>query len=241
MNNSSNKKPNIHAGHRDRMRKRFEEGGFDNYQPHEALEMLLYYCIPQKDTNEIAHDLLAHFDNSISNVFNASVQELTSVNYISYNTAILIKMIPEFMRMYIDDRNAVGEYIKSTEDAKKYFNAKLFGLDYEVFLIVYLDNSCKIISCEVLEKGTVNAAKVDLNKILKGVLTKKAASCIVAHNHPKGVPFASTEDFETTKKIITFLDHINVTLKDHIIAGESGIIALSESMYYGDIFRLEQR
>ena len=124
MDKNLDKKTNVHAGHRDRMRKRFEDGGFGNYQPHEALEMLLYYCIPQKDTNEIAHDLLIHFNNSISNVFNASIQELMDVKYISYNTAILIKMIPEFMRMYIDDRNAVGEYIKSVEDAKKFFNGK---------------------------------------------------------------------------------------------------------------------
>lgn len=240
-NNNTNKKPNVHAGHRDRMRKRFEEAGFNNFQAHEALEMLLYYCIPQRDTNEIAHDLLNHFGNSISAVFNASVQELTSVSYISYNTAILIKMIPEFMRMYIDDRNSTGEYIKSSDDAKNFFKGKLFGHDEELFMIVYLDNNNKIISCEILERGAVNSAKVDMNKIVKGAITKKAASCIVAHNHPKGLPFASQEDLTTTKKIITILDQISVTLKDHIISGENAIIALSEHMSYGEMFMVNDR
>ena len=40
------------------MRKKFIENGFDVFEIHEALEMFLYYAIPRKDTNPLAHRLL---------------------------------------------------------------------------------------------------------------------------------------------------------------------------------------
>ena len=49
---------NEHSGHRERMRKKFIENGFDVFETHEALEMFLYYAIPRKDTNPLAHRLL---------------------------------------------------------------------------------------------------------------------------------------------------------------------------------------
>ena len=50
-----------HEGHRQRMRKRVEQQGFDSLEPHEALEYLLYITNARKDTNQLAHDLMGRF------------------------------------------------------------------------------------------------------------------------------------------------------------------------------------
>ena len=48
-----------HGGHRERMRKRFKESGnFKGFSEHEILEMLLFYIVPRKNTNDIAHELI---------------------------------------------------------------------------------------------------------------------------------------------------------------------------------------
>lgn len=52
---------NEHTGHRDRVRKKFLENGFDGFEPHEVLEMCLFYAIPRKDTNALAHRLLDRY------------------------------------------------------------------------------------------------------------------------------------------------------------------------------------
>ena len=49
----------IHDGHREKMRRRFLETGLEGFADHEALELLLYYAIPRRDTNPIAHALMA--------------------------------------------------------------------------------------------------------------------------------------------------------------------------------------
>lgn len=48
----------IHDGHREKMRRRFLETGLEGFADHEALELLLYYAIPRRDTNPIAHALM---------------------------------------------------------------------------------------------------------------------------------------------------------------------------------------
>ena len=52
----------IHEGHRARMKKKLLENGERSLADHELLEVLLYYAIPRRDTNELAHRLLKQFE-----------------------------------------------------------------------------------------------------------------------------------------------------------------------------------
>ena len=67
--------PSVHKGHRERLKGRFLETGLDSFTDVQALELLLFYAIPQKDTNPIAHALLDRF-GSLSQVLDAQVEEL---------------------------------------------------------------------------------------------------------------------------------------------------------------------
>ena len=48
----------VHDGHRQRKKEQFLQRGLEGFADHEVLELLLYYAIPRRDTNEIAHRLL---------------------------------------------------------------------------------------------------------------------------------------------------------------------------------------
>ena len=65
----------VHDGHREKMRRRFLENGLSAFADHEALEMLLFYAIPRRDTNELAHRLLEHY-GSLEAVFSAPAEDL---------------------------------------------------------------------------------------------------------------------------------------------------------------------
>ena len=56
----------IHDGHRDKMRQRFLRGGLDAFADHEALELLLYYAIPRRDTNPLAHALMEQYGSLVA-------------------------------------------------------------------------------------------------------------------------------------------------------------------------------
>ena len=63
----------LHKNHRQRLKKRFLEKGIESFDDHNVLELLLFYAIPRKDTNEIGHRLINHF-GSISAVFDAPIE-----------------------------------------------------------------------------------------------------------------------------------------------------------------------
>ena len=65
----------IHEGHRQRLKERFLEEGLDNFTEVQVLELLLFYCIPRRDTNPIAHALLDRF-GSLSQVLEARVEDV---------------------------------------------------------------------------------------------------------------------------------------------------------------------
>ena len=67
-----------HAGHRQRMRERFLTGGLESFADHEVLELMLFYAIPQRNVNPLAHRLLDRF-GTLHAVLEAPVEELMKV------------------------------------------------------------------------------------------------------------------------------------------------------------------
>ena len=95
---------NLHENHRARVRKRFEHEGLKTFADHNVLELLLFYSIPQKDTNDIAHRLLDEF-GSLSAVFDAPKDVLMNVyrncflvmSRIKSKTKVLFLILPRLL------------------------------------------------------------------------------------------------------------------------------------------------
>ena len=85
---------NPHKGHRERMKNQYFENGPQSFLDHQLLELLLFYCIPQKDTNPLAHELLSQF-GSLRNVIKADRKILANTKGVGPNTAILLTLISD--------------------------------------------------------------------------------------------------------------------------------------------------
>lgn len=83
---------NIHKDHRMRLKSQFLENGINSLTEVQILELLLFYSIPQKDTNPLAHKLLNQF-SSIKGVLSAPIEELMGVVGIKQNSAALLKLV----------------------------------------------------------------------------------------------------------------------------------------------------
>lgn len=96
-----------HRQHRQRLKERFLQEGLDSFDPVNILELMLFYAIPQGDTNPTAHRLLDTF-GSLSGVMNASVENLCQVKGVGQHAATLIKLFAAVVRPYLDDANRGG-------------------------------------------------------------------------------------------------------------------------------------
>lgn len=207
----------VHDGHRQRMKGRFREAGAAAFDDHNLLEMLLFYAVPRRDTNELAHKLINRF-GTYSGVLEASIDELMSVDGIGESAAVLIKLVPEMNKRYMQRSND-SDTISSASAAGKYFVSKFAYETVEVAYAMFLDSKNRIIACREISRGVVNATEICIRAIAEQALACKATSVIIAHNHPDGIPVPSAEDELTTQKIKLALSTVGIKLADHIIVG----------------------
>ena len=82
----------IHEGHRQRLKERYLREGLDHFEQHQVLELLLFYCVPRKDTNPIAHALLERF-GSLSQVLEAPLPELMRIPGMGQSSAAFFSLV----------------------------------------------------------------------------------------------------------------------------------------------------
>ena len=215
---------NIHGGHRQRIKERFLTTGADGFQKHQLLELLLFYGIPQKDTNPIAHRLINRF-GGIRAVFEASVEELCEVEGISMNTATLIKLVPAIWGMSLGEIDTSERY-DTVSKLGKMLVRRYAGLTVETVLLVLLDNSWHIIDIVKLSDGSVNQVGIDTRKLVEVTIRKNASMVLLAHNHPNGNSVPSSEDLVTTKSVAKVMESIHVEFLEHLLIANNNFVPL---------------
>ena len=227
----------IHKGHRERLKQRFLEDGLDNFTDIQVLELLLFYAIPQRDTNPIAHALLNHF-GSLSGVLDADVAELKKVPGISDHSATLLALVTELCRYYQVDSAQRVEILTTLDACGAYLVPRFFGRTRETVFLLWLDAKCKVLCCKEVGEGSVNSASISVRKIVETALAANATTVILAHNHPSGVAVPSGEDAQTTRRIAAALSAVEVHLADHIIVADGDYVSMVQSGYRFDDYLL---
>lgn len=221
----------IHKGHRERLRKRFFEHGLDSFSDIEALELLLFYALPRRDTNPLAHALLKSF-GSFRAVLEARTEDLAQVEGIGKNAAGLIRLVAEFGQRYMVSGRRGGKPLLSSADVGEYF-LPLFA--YETDELVYvacLDSAGMVKQCRKIAHGMSNRVDFSSRDIVDTALRYNASHVIIAHNHLSGTAMPSQADVSATKKLIAALSIIGVELDDHIIVCDGDFVSLRDSGYF---------
>ena len=222
---------NIHEGHRERLKKRFFDHGLDNFDDINALELLLFYALPRRDTNELAHRLLKRF-GTLAGVMDASKEDLLAVEGVGENVAGLLRLIPALSRRYVVSKTPSAEPVDTPTQAGRYFIPHFMYETEEVVLALLLDARRRPILCQELGRGTVNAAEVSARKLAALCLERKASAVIVAHNHPTGDPQPSFEDKQLTKSLKNAGEIFGIPLMDHLVIGDGYYYSFKE---HGDM------
>lgn len=225
-----------HDGHRQRVRKQFLKDGFPDSTPyHKILETLLFYAIPRKDTNELAHKLIDTF-GSFAGVFDASAEDLMRVGGVSENTACLIKMILPIARHYDKDLFENRLYLPLRSQAAEFLAKRFIGRTVETVFILCLDNKGKVLDCNMVSEGDEVSVAISARTVVEQVFKTHATAVMIAHNHPRGVALPSKQDVKVTRDISTALENLGIRFLDHIIVSEGDYISMADSREYELMF-----
>lgn len=218
----------IHSGHRQRLMDRFRQDGLDGFNSYQVLELLLFFAIPRKDTNELSHHLIDRF-GSVSRVLDASLEELMEVPGVGLNTATMLRLVKEAGRFYQVDSAQNHKFVKDMDDCARYLIPYFMGRQLETVYLLCLNANCKVLSCRLVAEGEINAAVISPRRVVELALTEKASSVVLAHNHPSGVAIPSREDVAVTRRLAEALAAVDVVLVDHLIVADDDYVSLSQS------------
>ena len=192
-----------------------------------VLELLLYYAIPRRDTNELAHTLLDRF-GSLERVLLAPREELMKVPGVGEGAALLLTLVPAVSQY--THRHAPQETILNSVDASgRYFMRLLRHERRELLYQACLDGKGKLLSCRCLSEGGVNMAAVTLRQIVEHALLSGASSVLLAHNHPSGIALPSASDRQMTLQVRDALATMGIRLTDHIIVADDDFVSMAQS------------
>lgn len=231
-------KDNVHKGHRERMKKRFKQEGFENWQPHNVLEYLLFYVIPVANTNDTAHNIIDSC-GSFNDVFHASREQLKDVSNVGEKTAEFIYTLGEFVRFYNKTRYDNSAFVMNSDTAEEYFLDLFDGKKREYLYMLCLDSRNRIIFKDVIFEGTFENIDIDTSKILRIAIKCDATYVVLAHNHPSGILKPSQADIITTQMINRVLAVGGIKLMDHIIVADGKCLGLREKYLNNPEYNLD--
>lgn len=219
----------VHDGHREKMRQRFLSGGLEHFADHEALELLLFYAIPRRNVNPIAHELMNRY-GSLSAVLSAPVEDLQKVDGIGESAAILLKLVPHIChKARLADAERQDVVLNTSARAGTYLMEHFEGEKNEVIYQLCLDRKGKMLVCKRLGEGNVGSAALDVRRMVENAILSNASAVILAHNHPSGLALPSPEDYAATDRAKVALATINVVLSDHIIVADGTFVSMADS------------
>ena len=226
---------NPHKNHRKRLREKYRKNELDILSFHEILELLLFYSIPRKNTNEIAHGLEKKFGGEFAGIFEASDKLLKEVDGVGDETVLFFRLLADITRQYNIEIANKSDDIGSKKAQEDFLTAYFTGKQREEVVLLTLNNRMQRISDDVIYVGNVNSTKVDINKMVRIALDNNASGVIVAHNHPNGTEYPSPEDLNTTMRLERLFTEIGINFIDHYVVSDTKISSIKEKNIYGYI------
>ncbi len=219
----------LHDGHRERKRVQFRQHGLDGFADHEVLELLLYYAIPRRDTNETAHRLLQKF-GTLQNVFNAPAEELSRVEGMGEGAALFLTLLPAVYRRTMRSTGP-EKVLNSVEKCGRYFLSLLAQERQETLYQLCLDAKGKLLTCKKLSQGSADCTALSVRQVVENALLSGASAVVLAHNHPSGVALPSENDRAVTLWVRDALKTMDIRLLDHIIVADGDYVSMNQSGY----------
>ncbi len=218
-----------HDGHRKRILEKLDS---DTLLEHELLEIVLFPGLPRRNTNDLAHRLLAEF-GSLKDVFAASYQTLRNIQGLGDSLAGYICVLGKIMRL-VYKQTQKEQYPKyfERESFLPYVKEEYRQLKTEVLDVYLLDGDGRIITRRRFQSSRYFTAEMQPEELTKLFVEYSPAGIVLVHNHPYGEATVSEMDEYTTKRIQLICNTQNILLCDHIVYAPDGVYSyyLSERL-----------
>jgi DNA repair protein RadC len=213
----------------ERPREKLIKHGASSLSESELLAILINIGMENFSAVDVAKQLLYDY-RSLKNIGSLSVADLRQKKNKGIGTAKAVTIVAAFelARRISSSGTENDEPIRSPEDVKNRYGSQLRDLKQEVFMVISLSSSNKVIRDRIITRGLLNSSLTHPREVFREAILENAASVILLHNHPSGNLEPSREDIAITKQIVEAGKIIGISVHDHIIISGNGHTSMME-------------
>lgn len=211
----------------ERPRERLRRYGAEAISSAELIAIILGSGIKGKSVLTLAQELLARF-GSLKALSEASLEELCECRGLGKAKASQLKAA-FCLGIKATNHPTPPKYrISHPVHAYQLVKEELETEKQELFIVILQDLKGCVICHEIVAIGTLSEVLVHPREVFYPAIRHKAASLILAHNHPSGDPTPSKEDFHLTQNLIAMGKMMDIPVQDHLIIGQACYTSLRQ-------------
>jgi DNA repair protein RadC len=214
-------------GHRQRLRKKYLEGGLDRFSDEEVIEFLLTLGTPQKDVKIPARQAFQKF-GSLSATLSAPINKLTEIDGIGPKNALYLNLVHQVAGRYLRDKTKGKAFFGSSKAVFDFLFHSMRDLKREIFKVLFLNRKNELIMDQDVFLGSLTGSAVYPREIMTLALENRASALVFVHNHPSGDPGPSEEDRKLTRDLVWSSRLLMIQVLDHIIIGSNSYYSFAD-------------
>lgn len=213
-----------------RPREKMKINGISSMSDEELMQIILKTGIKEEGVEVLSKRVVDYInENDYKDI---CVEELMKIKGIGMAKATSILAGIEIGRR-LALRKAMDSFsLNDPDSVAEIFCNEIGSCDVENFYALLLDTKNRIISKELISKGTINQSIVHPREVFKSAIKKGANSIILVHNHPSGSLIPSHADIEVTKRLDKVGDLVGIQVLDHIIVSANDSLSMRKGMYF---------
>lgn len=212
----------------DRPREKYAKSGASVLSDAELIAILLRTGNAAESAVDLAKRLLVSSGNSLNNISDMSLRELSQIKGIGQAKAISLLSAFELGKRTRAEKVEVSMQIHNSHDVVNLMQDKIAYLDHEEFWAIYLNHANRILKTVQISKGGITGTEVDTRIVMQEAVLNKATQIILCHNHPSGSVRPSKADIQLTDKLRSAAELMDLLLVDHLIIHKERYYSFAE-------------
>lgn len=202
--------------------------GIDALSNAELLAILIRTGNKQHSALGLAQHLLTSVNNDLQLLSRLNVKDFMKIKGLGKVKAITVIAALELGRRRHSEMPARKKGIRTSKEAAAFLQPLLADHAHEVFSVMFLSQSNRLLHYEVISTGGMTSTIVDPKIIMKKALEHQAVNMILCHNHPSGNLEPSSEDKKLTQKISDAAALLDMKVLDHVIVSSLGFFSFAD-------------
>lgn len=199
----------------------------------ELLAILLRNGTAEESALDLARRLLGEAGGRLADLFNMTAERMKALPGIGPCKAAEVMAAFELGKRFLEESSGIPDKpLVSARSVYELTAPRMKGLAHEEIRVLFLNNRNCLMAQVQIGVGDSGSTVLDIPRILRHALERKATAIILIHNHPAGNPHPSVADLEMTKSLKTALNTLGISLLDHIIVSDSLFFSFADNRLY---------